>query len=64
MRAILSLGLLLSLCASAQTAAPKSPPSQSQALPSQVPGFKDVAKEAGLTVSHISTPEKKYIVEP
>ena len=28
-----------------------------------VPEFKDVAKEAGLTVSHISTPEKKYIVE-
>jgi hypothetical protein len=26
------------------------------------PRFKDVAKEAGLTVSHIS-PEKKYIVE-
>jgi hypothetical protein len=25
--------------------------------------FKDVAQEAGLTVSHISTPEKKYIVE-
>ncbi len=39
-------------------AAPKSPPSS----PS-VPQFKDVAKEAGLTVSHISTPEKKYIVE-
>ena len=30
---------------------------------SPVPRFKDVAKEAGLTVSHISTPEKKYIVE-
>ena len=58
MRAILSLGLLLSLCASAQRAAPKSPPS-----PPSVPQFKDVAKEAGLTVSHISTPEKKYIVE-
>ena len=28
-----------------------------------MPRFKDVAKEAGLTVSHISTPEKKYIVE-
>ena len=40
-----------------------------QALPKNarasisVPRFKDVAKEAGLTVSHISTPEKKYIVE-
>jgi enediyne biosynthesis protein E4 len=27
------------------------------------PQFQDVAKEAGLIVSHISTPEKKYIVE-
>jgi hypothetical protein len=27
------------------------------------PKFEDVAKQAGLTVSHISTPEKKYIVE-
>jgi hypothetical protein len=27
------------------------------------PQFQDVAKDAGLTVSHISTPEKKYIVE-
>src|SRR5580704_11941027 len=52
MRAILSLGLLLSLCASAQTAAPKSPPS-----PPSVPQFKDVARKVGLTVSHISTPE-------
>jgi hypothetical protein len=56
MRAILSLGLFLPLFAYAQTAVPK--PS---VLP--VPQFKDVAKEAGLTVSHISTPEKKYIVE-
>jgi len=28
-----------------------------------VPRFVDVAKEAGLTVSHISSPEKHYIVE-
>jgi enediyne biosynthesis protein E4 len=27
------------------------------------PQFQDVAKESGLTVSHISSPEKKYIVE-
>jgi len=35
-----------------------------QAAPqTPVPQFKDVAKEVGLTVSHISTPDKKYIVE-
>lgn len=53
MRAFLRLGVLAPLLAFAQTPAPKSP----------LPQFKDVAKEAGLTVSHISTPEKKYIVE-
>src|SRR5438477_12132104 len=53
MREFLVLGLFLSLVASAQTPAPKLP----------LPQFKDVAKEAGLTVSHISTPEKKFIVE-
>ena len=53
MRKFLSLGLLLSISASAQTPAPRTP----------VPHFQDVAKQVGLTVSHISTPEKKYIVE-
>src|SRR2546430_740170 len=53
MREFLLLGLSLSLLASAQTPDPKLP----------LPQFKNVAKEAGLTVSHISTPEKKYIVE-
>jgi len=38
---------------SAQTARSKPP----------LPKFKDVAREVGLTLSHISTPEKKYIVE-
>ena len=63
MRALLSLGLLLSLCASAQTAGSKPPSPRSPASAFSVPRFKDVAREAGLTVSHISTPEKKYIVE-
>src|SRR2546428_12281316 len=53
MREFLLLGLSLSLFASAQTPDPKLP----------LPQFKNVAKEAGLTVSHISTPDKKYIVE-
>jgi enediyne biosynthesis protein E4 len=53
MRELLVLGLALSLLAPVQTPAPKPP----------LPQIKDVAKEAGLTVSHISTPEKKYIVE-
>ena len=71
MRSLLFLGLLLPLFVSAQTApnktaAPKktSPASVKIVAPqSPIPNFKDVAKEAGLTVSHVSTPEKSYIVE-
>jgi hypothetical protein len=29
----------------------------------QLPQFKDVSREVGLTVPHISTPDKQYIVE-
>jgi hypothetical protein len=52
----------------AQTAPPKPHPTQSQItpvpiLPVHVPQFEDVAQKAGLTVSHISSPDKKYIVE-
>jgi len=53
MRILLSLGLLFSVFASAQVVPTKTP----------LPKFEDVAKQAGLTVSHISSPEKRYIVE-
>ena len=60
MRAILSLGS----AAFAVRIRPDRPRQNLRTIPeSPVPQFKDVAKEAGLTVSHISTPEKKYIVE-
>ena len=62
MRLLLWLGLLLPLVAPAQTAVPKKA-SQLTAPQTPLPNFTDVTKEAGLTVSHISTPEKKYIVE-
>src|SRR5438552_17467723 len=62
MRLLVSLGLLLPLFAPAQTASPKKA-FQVPVPQTPAPRFKDVAKEAGLTVSHISTPEKKYIVE-
>ena len=41
----------------------KSQSPQSPALPSPVPQFEDVAQKAGLTVPHISSPDKRYIVE-
>ncbi len=60
----LCLGLLPALLA--QTAPAKSsPPPRLQAPgPSTpIPQFEDVAQKAGLTVAHISSPDKKYIVE-
>src|SRR5277367_23196 len=53
MRKFLSLGLLFYAFASAQII-PAKPP---------LPKFEDVAKQVGLTVSHISSPDKRYIVE-
>ena len=53
MRILFLLSLLLSVFALAQTTPAKLP----------LPKFEDVAKQAGLTVSHISSPDKRYIVE-
>jgi enediyne biosynthesis protein E4 len=36
---------------------------QSSSVPPPVPKFEDVSKRAGLTVSHLSSPEKRYILE-
>ncbi len=49
---------LLTCIAVAQTAPPKPQPTQAP-----VPQFEDVAEKAGLTVAHMSTLDKKYIVE-
>ena len=36
---------------------------QGSGAPAAVPRFEDVSKQAGLTVSHISSPGKRYIIE-
>jgi len=67
MRSFLLLGSLLAVLASAQNhpGASGSPshvaqtPSPSQTLPR----FEDIGSQAGLTVSHISSPDKRYIIE-
>src|ERR1700737_5146699 len=41
----------------------KSQSQQSPAPPSPVPQFEDVGQKAGLTVPHISSPDKRYIIE-
>ena len=66
MRTLLLLGFLSTSLAFAQSApgpaAPKSVPGE-QAAPLPPPHFEDVAQEAGLTVRHISSPDKRYIIE-
>ena len=49
--------------AATQAVPPKSQAQQSPAPQSPVPQFEDVAQKAGLTVPHISSPDKRYIVE-
>ncbi len=75
MRALLSvwtfslgIGWLLTAMLLAQSSPAKplvgssSPKTQNPAA-QPIPQFEDVAQKAGLTVSHISSPDKKYIVE-
>jgi hypothetical protein len=50
---LIVLVLLVSLCSLAQVSSARRP----------APRFEDVSKQAGLTVPHLSTPEKRYIVE-
>jgi enediyne biosynthesis protein E4 len=49
--------------AATQAVPPKSQAQQLPAPQSPVPQFEDVAQKAGLTVPHISSPDKRYIVE-
>jgi enediyne biosynthesis protein E4 len=65
MRSLLLLGLLSATLASAQGNAPVSSaikPQTTQAA-SPLPRFEDIGQRAGLTVSHISSPDKRYIIE-
>jgi hypothetical protein len=58
------LVLLLAPVAFAQRASNAKASAKKESVPpAELPKFEDVARQVGLTVSHISTPEKKYIVE-
>ncbi len=64
----LGMGWLLTAMLLAQSSPAKPPvsallPKTQNSGEQPVPQFEDVAQEAGLTVSHISSPDKKYIVE-
>src|SRR5438445_5310784 len=59
----MDLRLCLRIALFAVIAQSAATPANSQVAPPSVPHFEDVALQAGLTVPHISSPDKKYIVE-
>src|SRR5579862_9206011 len=61
MRRLLLLGLLTATLVSAQVSPPA--PAVRNDGPASLPRFTDIAQQAGLTVPHISSPEKRYIIE-
>jgi len=65
MRSLLLLGVLSATLASAQGNAPVSSGNKPQGIQStnSLPRFEDIGQQAGLTVSHISSPDKRYIIE-
>jgi hypothetical protein len=67
MRSFLLLGSLLAVLASAQNhpdaSVPPSHAAQTPAPSQTLPRFEDIGLQAGLTVSHISSPDKRYIIE-
>jgi enediyne biosynthesis protein E4 len=65
MRSLLLLGFLSATLASVQGSAPVSSSSKPQTAQaaSALPRFEDIGQQAGLTVSHISSPDKRYIIE-
>jgi len=60
MRSHFLVGLLLAANFVAQTTAPSKPP---LASPPALPRFEDIGQQAGLTVSHVSSTDKRYIIE-
>ena len=65
MRSLLLVTLLPLVLALVQGPAPAKAPNAAQAdlSSSSLPHFEEVGQQAGLTVSHISSPEKRYIIE-
>src|SRR6266480_4223292 len=59
----MDLRLCLRIALFAVIAQSATTPAKSQVSPSSAHQFEDVAQQAGLTVPHISSPDKKYIVE-
>jgi hypothetical protein len=63
MRRLFFLGFLTAVLASAQQAQPPAALANTKAPVANLPHFEDVGQQAGLTVAHISSPDKRYIIE-
>ena len=63
MRWFLLFGLLSATLASAQGASHKNSAPKVDTNFSPIPHFTDIGQQAGLNVSHISSPDKRYIIE-
>ena len=63
MRRLFFLGLLTTVLSFAQQAQLPATPANTKSSNAPLPHFEDVGQQAGLTVSHISSPDKRYIIE-
>jgi hypothetical protein len=61
-RLCLAVLLLTTLCAAQKPALPPGPAAGNSAQ-TKLPRFEDIGKPAGLTVEHISSPDKRYVIE-
>jgi hypothetical protein len=63
MRRLFFLGLLTTVLSFAQQAQLPAATANTKTLTAALPHFEDVGQQAGLTVSHISSSDKRYIIE-
>jgi hypothetical protein len=63
MRRFLCLGLVAVACAQTAPSLPADSAREKISTAIPVPHFEDIAQQAGLTVSHISSPAARYIIE-
>jgi hypothetical protein len=63
MRRLFFLGLLTTVLSFSQQAQLPATPANTKSSNAPLPHFEDVGQQAGLTVSHISSPDKRYIIE-
>jgi enediyne biosynthesis protein E4 len=63
MRRLFFLGLMTAILSSAQQAQLPAAPANTKAPAVSLPYFEDIGQQAGLTVAHISSPDKRYIIE-